>query len=254
MPSRTGEFELKKWLATLIGSDRSGQIAIICLLRLMEKPLTMKSVQELNFWEMKSDYLRKKFKGKITFEKKVKGEITFKQLDLLRNWLIHREHFCETEYSHKYSELIRFFRLHKIEQAGQLIAIHLLIQHAQKPTADNFLNLKPDYFTFEHISRIFSRLPQYRVLQSLRTLQSLRNLIEKYQIKNDSDNLSDRSDKLSDHGNDTDSSTEAYESDEEETPEQFKQNPYMVKIPRPSQPPPRPARARRSQCNDQSRG
>ncbi len=252
MSSRTGEFELKTWLATLIGSDRSGQIAIICLLRLMKKPLTMKSVQELNFWEMTSDYLRKQFKGRITFEKKVKGKITFKQLHLLRDWLIHREHFCETEYSHKYSELITFFRLNEIEQAGQLISIHLLIQHAQKPTADNFLNLIPDYFTFEHISRIFSHLPQYRV--SADTLESLRNLIEKYQIKKDSDNLSDRSDELSDRGNDTDSSTEAYESDEEETPGQFKQNPYIVKIPRPSQPPPRPARARRSQRNDQSRG
>lgn len=250
MSSRTGEFELKTWLATLIGSDRSGQIAIICLLRLMKKPLTMKSVQELNFWEINSDYLRKQFKGRITFEKIVKGKITFEQLHLLRDWLIHREHFCETEYSHKYSELITFFRLNEIEQAGQLIAIHLLIQHAQKPTADNFLKLKPDYFTLEHISRIFSRLPQYRVSRD--TLKSLRNLNEKYRIKEDSDDSSDRSDKCSD--SDNDSGTEAYESDEEETPGQFKQNPYIVKIPRLSQPPPRPARARRSQRNDQSRG
>jgi hypothetical protein len=79
--------------------------------------------------------------------------------------------------------------------------------------------------------------------EGLMKLIELRNQLQSKQ--NDSAAVSDAA---------SDSEEEGYVLDEEKTTGQFKQNPYIVKIPRPSQPPPRPARARRSQRNDQSRG
>lgn len=88
--------------------------------------------------------------------------------------------------------------------------------------------------------------------------EGLMKLIE---LRNQLQSKQNDSAAVSDAASDSDSSFEGENSSEEEIesdserPGHSRQNPYLVNYAhQPSQPPPRPARARHSQCSDQSRG
>lgn len=147
-----------------------------------------------------------------------------------------------TEEAQKLKEFLKFHGV--MIPADRTNAVELLIMQGYEPTIKEFVDSPEFWFTDHYMSKYKQTL---RISQV--GLKVMRSIIHSYNFS-DAASSSD-SDSSFEGGN---LSEEEIESDSER-PGHSRQNPYLVNSAhRPSQPPPRPARARRSQRNDQSRG
>ena len=177
---------LKNFLkAKIEGLNATGRLMVFHLLDKMNLPYTMHSLEKLKFWEMKVDYLFDTYN--------LKWELVSDQLTVLRKWLIDQEHLHVGLLQRKYPELTTFLQSHNINQAGQFIALHVLIELEQEPTVENFCCLKPTVFDLTYLRMRLPTVIKYADYQvDATTLQSLKILLK---------------------------------------PGQFQQNPYLVNIP-----------------------